>query len=70
MIDTLIGSLATVAFFLCLYGAYYMGRRQRKTDIADKLTQEEEEALKRQMKGLENVLNYDYDVAIGRRANK
>lgn len=68
--DMLLGAGITLVFFLCLYGAYYMGRRQRKLDVAVKLSEEEELELQRRRKGLENVLNYDYDVAIGRRSNK
>lgn len=66
----LIGSLITVAFLLSLYGSYTLGRRQRKIDTANKLSEQEELELQKQMKGLQNVLQFDYDVAIGRRANK
>lgn len=70
MINIFIGVLITVAFFSCLAVAYYMGRRQRKVDIVEKLSQEEELEQQRRLKGFDNVLNYDYDVAIGKRVNK
>lgn len=68
--DMLIGSAITLAFFLCLATAYYIGRRHNKTATAQQLSEQEELELQKRMKGLENVLNYDYDVAIGRRVNK
>jgi len=67
--DILIGSVGTLGFLLCLATAYYLGRRQRKTDIVNKLTEQEERELQRRMKGVENVMNYDYDVALGRRVD-
>jgi len=69
MIEALIGASAMVLLFISHYTAYYMGHRQKKIDVVTKLTKEEEEAFKKHVKGMENVLNYDYDVAIGRRAN-
>lgn len=56
-----------LVLFLCLVLGYYIGRRQKKTDIVEKLSREEQEEAEKRMKGLENILNYDYDVAIGRR---
>lgn len=67
--DTLIGVLITVLFFLCLYTAYYLGRRQHKLDTATKLTQQEELEVEKRMKGMQNVMEYDYDVAIGKKVN-
>lgn len=67
--DLLIGSLSTVVFFLCLIGAYKVGQRHIRKATAQQLSEKEEleEALR--IKGIENVMNFDYDVAIGRRAN-
>jgi hypothetical protein len=67
--DMLIGALITVCFFLCLYTAYYLGRRQRKLDTATKLTEQEELEVEKRMKGMQNVMEYDYDVAIGKKVN-
>lgn len=70
MIDILIGVLITISFPSCLAVAYYMGRRQRKADIVEKLSEQEEEELQKRLEGIDNVMNYDYDVAIGKRVNK
>ena len=68
--DTLIGVLATVFFFSCLYIAYTVGLRHAKKSILDKRTEQEELELERQRKGFDNIMNFDMDVALGRRANK
>ena len=69
MLNAIIGSLVTVVFLLCLYGAYTLGRKQRKTDITTKLSEQEQLEIKKKLKGFENIMNYDYDVAIGKRVN-
>jgi len=69
MLNAIIGSLATVAFLLCLFGAYVLGRRQRKSDITTKLSEQEQLEIEKKLKGFENIMNYDYDVAIGKRVN-
>jgi hypothetical protein len=69
MVNILIGVLITVCFFLCLYTAYYLGRRQRKLDTAEKLSEQEELEVEKRMKGMQNVMEYDYDVAIGKKVN-
>lgn len=70
MINILIGVLATVLLFCLLYAAYEIGRKQRKIDTATKLSKEEEKAERLRIEGMENVLNFDYDVAIGKRVNR
>jgi hypothetical protein len=70
MINTLLGVLGTVLLFLLLYTAYYLGRRQRKLDTATKLTEREELEVEKRMKGMQNVMEYDYDVAIGKKQNR
>jgi len=68
--DTLIGVLATVFSISCLYIAYTVGLRHAKQSILDKRTEQEEMQLELQRVGMENVMNYDMDVALGRRGNK
>lgn len=70
MIDILLGAGIMLVFFLCLATAYYIGRRHNKTAAAQQLSEQEELELQKRLKGVENVLNYDYDVALGRRQNK
>lgn len=70
MLNILIGVLGTVLFFLCLATAYYIGRRHNKTATAQQLSEQEELEAEKRMKGWQNVLDYDYDVALGRRVNK
>ena len=70
MIDTLIGVLGTVLFFLCLATAYTIGRRHNRTAIAEQLTEQEQKEEELKLKGWENVLNFDVDVALGKRVNK
>lgn len=67
MINILIGALITVCLFCTHYVAYHIGRRQNKRDMVEKLSREEQEEAEKRLKGLENIMNYDYDVAIGRR---
>jgi cbb3-type cytochrome oxidase subunit 3 len=69
MLNALIGALITVCFSLCLYGAYTLGRRQRKLDTAQQLTEQEELEVEKRMKGMQNVMEYDYEVAIGKKVN-
>lgn len=68
--DILIGVLATVLFSLCLATAYTLGRKHNKTAIAQQLTEQEAREEELKLKGWENVLNFDVDVAMGRRGNK
>ena len=68
--DIILGALVTTAFFSCLYIAYSVGLRHAKQSIADKRTEQEELELERQRKGFDNIMNFDMDVALGRRANK
>jgi len=56
--------------FLCLFTAYTVGLRHAKKSILDKRTEQEELELERQRKGFDNIMNFDMDVALGRRANK
>ena len=56
--------------FLCLYIAYTIGHRHAKKSLADKRTEQEELELERQRKGFDNIMNFDMDVALGRRGNK
>ena len=67
--DMLIGALFTVFFSLCLFIAFHMGRKQRKLDTATKLTEREELEVEKRMKGMQNVMEYDYNVAIGKKVN-
>ncbi len=69
MLNAIIGSLVTVAFLLCLYGAYTLGRKQKRTDVAIKLSEQEQLEIEKKLKGFENIMNYDYDVAIGKRVS-
>jgi len=68
--DILIGSLTTVIFFCCLAIAYQLGRKHNKTETAQQLTEQEAKEEELKLKGWQNVLDYDVDVAIGRRVNK
>lgn len=68
--DILIGISATVIFFACISIAYYVGRRHNKTAIAQQLTEQEQKEEELKLKGWENVLNFDVDVALGKRVNK
>lgn len=68
--DALIGSLITVIFFACISIAYYVGRKHNKTEIAEQLTEQEQKEEELKLKGWENVLNFDVDVALGKRVNK
>jgi hypothetical protein len=70
MIYGLLGALITIALFLSHFVAFKFGCKRQIKVTADKLSKEEEEALQRQIKGIENVLNYDYDAAIGKRVNR
>lgn len=63
-----IGMLIMAFFFCTHYTAFKMGHRQRKVEQVEKLSEEEKQAEEKRLKGLENIMNYDYDVAIGRRA--
>ena len=64
-----IGISIMLILFLCVFIGYQIGCKHKKAYEVEKLSKEEEEAFKKHVKGMENVLNYDYDVAIGRRAN-
>jgi len=68
--DIILGALVTTAFFLCLYLAYSVGIRHAKKSILDKRTEQEELELTRQRIGFDNIMNFDVDVALGRRGNK
>ena len=68
--DILIGVLGTVLFFLCIATAYTLGRKHNRTAIAQQLTEQEAREEELKLKGWENVLNFDVDVAMGRRGNK
>jgi hypothetical protein len=70
MTSAIIGAAIMAALFLSHFVAFQMGRRQKKIDTVAKLTEEEEREAKKRLEGFENIMNYDYDVAIGRRANK
>jgi len=68
--DIFIGASAMLVLFSCLYLAYSVGLRHAKKSLADKRTEQEELDLERQRKGFDNIMNFDMDVALGRRANK
>ena len=70
MLNILIGVLGTVGFFAMLATAYTIGRRHNKTAIAEQLTEQEQKEEELKLKGWENVLNFDIDVALGKRVNK
>lgn len=68
--DILLGMLATTAFFLCLGVAYEVGHKHARKTTATKLTEREELEVEKRMKGMQNVMEYDYDVAIGKKVNR
>jgi len=68
--DIFTGASAMLVLFLCLFLAYSVGLRDAKKSMADKRTEQEELELERQRKGFDNIMNFDMDVALGRRANK
>jgi len=70
MINILIGMGICSAFFLCLFVAFTVGSRHAKKSLADKRTEQEELELERQRKGFDNIMNFDMDVALGRRVNR
>jgi len=68
--DIFTGASAMLVLFLCLFTAYTVGLRHAKKSILDKRTEQEELELERQRKGFDNIMNFDMDVALGRRGNK
>lgn len=69
MINTLLGVLVTVLLFSTHFIAYKLGFKQRKYEKVERLSEQEKEVEDRRSKGMENILNYDYEVAIGKRRN-
>jgi hypothetical protein len=66
MIYAILGSLITVGLFCTHYVAYQKGCRQGNKIENIKMTREEREETKKKIVGFENIMNYDYNVAIGR----
>ncbi|MMZ70140.1 hypothetical protein D1872_331190 [compost metagenome] len=62
----LIGALATVAFFVCLYGAYKAGQRSRKT-VPREIDEQEAQRAKQLRKGFDQLMGYDVSKALGKK---
>lgn len=63
----IIGLVLALVFFICLGLAFYLGYRFGKKDkpAANKVTKEEQEKLKKRLEGLQNMMNYDLNQALG-----
>jgi len=61
--EFLIGALATVAFFVCLYGAYKAGQRSRKT-VPREIDEQEAHRAKQLRQGFEQLMSYDVTKAV------
>lgn len=65
--NILIGLVMWLVFFIFIGLSFYLGYRMgsKKRPIESKLTEKEREELKRRMKGLQNMMNYDINQALG-----
>jgi hypothetical protein len=61
--EYLIGALATVAFFVCMYGAYIVGQRSRKT-VPREIDEQEAQRAKQLRRGFEQLMSYDVSKAV------
>lgn len=64
--EYLIGALATVAFFLCVYGAYKAGQKSRKT-VPREIDEQDAQRAKQLRKGFEQLMSYDVSKALGKK---
>lgn len=68
LIGIFIGISIMIAFFLCVYiGLKISIKKQDKTIKSSK---EELEELRKHDEGIKNIMNYDINVAYGKRVNK
>lgn len=61
--EYLIGALATVAFFLCMYGAYKAGQRSRKP-VHKEVDEQQMQKAKELRRGFEQLMGYDVAKAV------
>lgn len=69
MNDMLIGALITSIFFIWSMGIYYLGKNHKTNKRQDSNEYIQKELRKRQQ-GMQNILDYDVDVAMGNRKQR
>jgi hypothetical protein len=65
--NILIGLVIWLVFFTFLGLSFYLGYRLggKRKPVEPKQSEKEKEELKRRMKGLQNMMNYDINQALG-----
>lgn len=66
LIGIFIGVIFMVMLFLCVYIGYKLQTKHKPLEQTD----EEKRTLRLRDEGFENIFNFDYDVALGKRVNK
>ena len=66
LIGLLLGIILMIVLFLCVFIGYKTGNKQEKL----LQTKEEIERLRLRDEGISNVMDYDYNVALGKRVSK
>jgi len=66
----LIGIIIGIAIMAMLFLCVYIGFKLQIKPKAELHTEQELETLRKRNEGFQNVMDYDYTVAIGKRVNK
>ena len=65
LIGIVIGIVVMLVLFLCVYIAYKLTRPKKVLQDKDEL-----ESLRKRDEGIKNIMDYDYNIAMGKRVSK
>jgi hypothetical protein len=65
VIGLVVGLIFCIFLALAFYAGYRMSERKKPAEVVPELTEKQREELKRRNEGLNNIMNYDMQQAMG-----